>query len=85
MSLTKSAYITYTWTIIIILLIAVALLWIRFKSAHAVTSSTLTKLKLLQDEFESHRKNSREKESKLRRELQTEINRVEEMRGKPDK
>lgn len=82
MSLTKSTYITFTWTLILILVIAVIVLWIRFKSAHSVTRNTREELRILQEEFEEHRKNSREKETKLRRDLQTEINRVEEMRGK---
>lgn len=82
MSLTKSAYVTFTWTLIFILLIAVIVLWIRFKSAHSVTRNTRDELRVLQDEFDQHRKNSREKETKLRRDLQTEINRVEEIRGK---
>ncbi len=82
MSLTKSTYITLTWILIFILLIAVVVLWIRFKSAHSVTRNTRDELRVLQDEFDQHRKNSRDKETKLRRDLQTEINRVEELRGK---
>lgn len=82
MSLTKSTYITLTWTLIFVLLIAVVVLWVRFKSAHSVTRNTRDELRVLQDEFDQHRKNSREKETKLRRDLQTEINRVEEFRGK---
>lgn len=82
MELTKGAYITYTWTIIILLLVAVAFLWFRFKSAHSVTARTLDEFKLLQEEFEAHRKSSREKETKLRRDLQTEINKLEELKGK---
>jgi hypothetical protein len=36
----------------------------------------------LQEEFEDHKKRTREKETKLKRDLQTEINQVEELKAK---
>ncbi len=82
MPLTKTAYITLTWVLIFGLFIAAAVLYFRFRSAHKVTAATQKEMRTLQDEFESHRKRTRENETKLKRDLQTEINRVEELRNK---
>lgn len=82
--LTKTAYITFTWILIFGLFIAAAVLYFRFRSAHRVTAQTRKEMHVLQDEFDSHRKRTRENETKLKRDLQTEINRVEELRNKSE-
>lgn len=82
MSLTKSTYVAFTWTIIFILLIIALILFFRFKSANRITVQTRKEFSQLQEEFEAHRKRARETESRIKRELQTEINRVVELKEK---
>ncbi len=80
--MTKTGYSTFTWSIILVLIIGIAVIYFRFQSANKVTKSTRSEFGLLQEEFEEHKKKTREKETKLKRDLQTEINRVEELKGK---
>lgn len=82
MDMTKSGYSTFTWSIILVLIIAVLVLYFRYNSANKVTRSTRKDYDVLQEEFEEHKKRSREKETKLKRDLQTEINRIEELKTK---
>jgi preprotein translocase subunit SecF len=81
-SVTKGTYQTITWIIILGLLVVVIVLYLRFTGAHKVTKSTKLEFANLQEEFESHRQKARETETKLKRDLQTEINKVEEMKEK---
>ena len=80
-SLTKSVYKTVSWVLIIALLLIAIVLFVRFKSAHQVTSQTRKDYQILQEEFDSHRQKTRENETKLKRDLQTEINKYEELKG----
>jgi len=82
LDMTKSGYSTMTWSIIFILIIAVLILYFRYNSANRVTRTTKKEFDSLHEEFEDHKKRSREKETKLKRDLQTEINRVEELQSK---
>jgi septal ring factor EnvC (AmiA/AmiB activator) len=79
--LTKGTYIVFTWVLIFALLIAVLVLYFRFNSANKITLQTRKEYASLQSEFEGHRQRARETETKLKRDLQTEINRIEEMKG----
>lgn len=80
--MTKSGYITFSWVIIFALIAAVLVLYFRFTSANKTTKSTKKDFNQLQDEFEEHKRRTRDRETKLKRDLQTEINRVEELKGK---
>jgi septal ring factor EnvC (AmiA/AmiB activator) len=80
--LTKGTYIVFTWILIFALLIAALILYFRFQSANKITVQTRKEYQSLQNEFEEHRQRTRENETKLKRDLQTEINRVEELKGK---
>ncbi len=80
--LTKATYVTFTWVLIFILLIAAVILYFRFKSANKITVNTKNEYSSLNEEFENHKKRSRETESKIKRELQTEINTVQELKQK---
>ena len=82
MPLTKSTYVTFTWTIIFILFIIALVLFFRFRSANTVTVRTRKEFNLLQEEFESQKKKARETESRIKRDLQTEINQVVELKAK---
>lgn len=79
--LTKSTYVTFTWIIIFVLLIIALILFVRFKNANKVTVRTRREFEQLQEDFEAQRKKARETESKIKRDLQTELNRVEELKS----
>lgn len=82
MGLTKATYVTFTWILIFILLIAVIILYFRFNSANKITVAARNEYASLNEEFEAHKKRSRETESKIKRDLQTEINTVQELKQK---
>jgi len=82
LDMTKGSYITFSWILIFTLMAIVMILFMRFNAAHRVTKSTQAEFSQLNHEFEDHKKKTRDKETKLKRELQTEINRVEELKLK---
>lgn len=82
MALTKSTYVTLTWIIIFILLILAIILFFRFKAANTVTVRTRKEFAILQEDFEAQKKKARETESRIKRDLQTEINQVVELKAK---
>ena len=74
MSLNKATYNTILWSIIAGLLIGLAFFIYRFNNSNSVTKETKSLLVDIEEEFEKYKKNSIEKEQKLRRQLQDEIN-----------
>jgi septal ring factor EnvC (AmiA/AmiB activator) len=82
MDMTKTGYKTFSWVLIFALLVVVIVLYMRFSSANKVTQTTRSEFSELSNEFEEHKQRTRERETKLKRELQTEINKVEEMKSK---
>jgi hypothetical protein len=65
MELNKGVYSTVLWIIIVALLFFGGLMFLLFKRAHVVTSQTQSELENLKEEYESHKKNAREKYEKL--------------------
>ncbi len=82
MALTKSTYVTFTWLIIFSLLIIAIVLFFRFRSANTITVRTRKEFATLQEDFEAQKKKARETESRIKRDLQTEINQVVELKAK---
>lgn len=74
MPLSKSTYSTLMWGIVAVLLLAVALLLIRFKSSNARTKESRKKLVETEKEFEAFRAKALEKEQRMGRQLQDERN-----------
>lgn len=70
----KSSYNSIMWSIIIILLILSSVLFFRFKKSHTDTKNARKKLEETEGELENLRKRSLEREQKVRRQLQDEIN-----------
>lgn len=70
----KSTYNTIMWTIIGILLLVGGFLFYRFVNSHKVTNAAQLKMAEMEIELEDYRRNSLEREQKLRRKLQDEIN-----------
>lgn len=81
-SITKGSYVIVSWIIIFVLLFTAIILYFRFKSANRITVKAKNKYSELNEEFENHKKRARETESKIKRELQTEINTVQELKQK---
>ena len=73
-SLKKGTYSLIVWSIIVLLALALAFYVYRFNQSHVVTRDTKKAIADLQDEFDQHRKKAMEKEQKLKRQLQDEIN-----------
>ena len=72
--MTKSSYNLLLWSIITVLAITTVFFVLRFKNSNRLTKEAKTNLVEIEQEFEQHRKRSLEKEQKLRRQLQDEIN-----------
>ena len=74
MSLQKGAYNTIMFTTIIVLLILLFVYIIRFRTSNKSTVETKKNYTVLDEEFEQFKKTTLEKEQKLKRQLQDEIN-----------
>jgi hypothetical protein len=61
----KGVYTTVLWIIILILAVFGSVMFLLFKRAHVVTTQTQKELGTLQEEYEEHKKNAREKYEKL--------------------
>ena len=70
----KSTYNIIVWSLIGILLIALLYFIYQFKNSFAITSQAKNNLEDVEQEFAVHKKKSLEREQKLRRQLQDEIN-----------
>jgi len=70
----KSTYNAIMWTIIGILLLIGGFLLYRFVNSHKITNAAQLKMAEMEIELEDYRRNSLEREQKLRRKLQDEIN-----------
>ena len=57
------------------------LLYGRFKTSTVVSRKKIHEFNKLNAEYEEHKKEALEKQMKLRRELQTQINKLEEIRS----
>lgn len=65
MEMNKGVYSTVLWIIILGLALFGTIMFLLFKRAHVVTSQTQKELEQLKEEFEEHKKSSREKYEKL--------------------
>lgn len=72
--LNKGTYNTILWSIIGILLVGLAFFIYRFNNSNSVTKETKNLLTDIELELEQYKRNSIDKEQKLRRQLQDEIN-----------
>lgn len=72
--MSKTNYNVLMWAIIGTLLIFLFVFVYKFKNSNSVTRNAKLKLDELEMEFEEHRRNALEREQKVRRQLQDEIN-----------
>lgn len=78
--LVKSVYNSIVWGIILILAIIAIVLFMRFMKSNAVTKSTNKEYNKLEKEFEDYKKNTRENEINIKRDLQTAHNTIEDLK-----
>lgn len=81
----KSSYKTIMWSVIGGLLFLLVVFILRFKSSNAVTRASKIKLREVEDEYESHRQRSLEREQQIRRKLQDEINKTKNQQSAQSK
>lgn len=74
MQLGKTGYNMLMWTIIASLLGLLIFFILKFKNSNSITKQAKKSLAEIEDEFEEHRRISLEREQKVRRQLQDEIN-----------
>ncbi|HSD14159.1 MAG TPA: hypothetical protein VLB74_05895 [Flavobacterium sp.] len=74
MPLSKVLYHSIMWSLVSVLLIFAVFLGLRFKGANSITKDAKEKLTEVEEEFEQFKRNAIEREQKLRRQLQDEIN-----------
>lgn len=72
--LSKTSYNLLLWSIIIISLLALFYFIFKFSQSNVLTKQAQNNLLDVEQEFEQHRKKSIEREQKLRRQLQDEVN-----------
>lgn len=76
----KLAYHIMVWAIIILLAAGIIVVFTLYKRSDIVTARAQKDYKSVQKEFEDYKDKAREKQVKLKRELQTAINNLEEVR-----
>lgn len=74
LQMSKSSYNVLMWSIIGGLLALLLFFIYQFKNSNAVTKSAKKSLADIEEEFEEHRRTALEREQKVRRQLQDEIN-----------
>lgn len=72
--MSKTGYSLVMWAIIGLLFALLLMFIFKFKNSNAVTKQAKKTLAETEEEFEEHRRNSLEREQKVRRQLQDEIN-----------
>ncbi len=74
MQMSKSGYNGLMWSIIAGLLALLLLFIYKFKNSNAITREARKSLAEIEEEFDEHRRTALEREQKVRRQLQDEIN-----------
>ncbi len=77
-SFSKFAYHVLVWTIITVLAILAGISYIMFFRSNKITVAHRREVEELQNAYDTHRNTARETQVKLKRELQTAINKLEE-------
>lgn len=80
--LEKGTYITTNLVIIVVLVVILLFFFYKFKESRKVAVQKKSEYGTLENEFNDYKQKAREKEIKLKRELQTEMNRNEELNQK---
>ena len=73
-SVSKATYNVVLWTIIVSLMLLLLLFVFRFRQSNVLTQEAKAKLADLESEYEEHRRKALEREQRISRQLQDEIN-----------
>ncbi len=76
----KWVYHTIVWVIIAILSVVAVVVFTMYQRSHVVTAKAVDDLRKMTNEFENFKDKSREKQVKLKRELQTAVNNLDEFK-----
>lgn len=76
----KYTYATSLWVMVAAIAITCAILFFLYQNSHKVTRQKINEYEQLFNAFEEHKKTTLEKERKLKRELQTQSNLIEELK-----
>lgn len=79
LNINKQTYVILSWGIILTLLVVFAVVMFLYKNSKLVTDEKKKAFEEIDQEFKEHKQNARDRELKIKRELQTEMNRVEEL------
>ena len=74
MQMSKASYNVLMWSIIGVLVLLLFFFIYKFKNSNSVTNKAQLKLKDVEQEYEEHRRIALEREQKVRRQLQDQIN-----------
>lgn len=81
-TMSKSAYNTLVWLIILILVVGIAGLYLIYMRNNKITREARRMLAKVEEEYTAHQEKARENQTKLKRELQTALNTLQEHRIK---
>ena len=79
-NLSKTTYHLIVWGIIVVLAVLAVVAYMMYLKSNRVTVRSNRELETLHSQFEDHKSKARETQVKLKRELQTSINKIEEMK-----
>ena len=75
----KQVYVVFSWIIIIGLLVVAGAFYFLYKKSKVITDQKIKAFDEVNQEFTVHKQSARERELKIKRDLQTESNRVAEL------
>ena len=78
----KNSYVSIIWGVILTLIVLLGIAIAKFQNSNKSTTRIKADYQEINQEFDEFKKRAREKEIKLKRELQTELNTVEELKRK---
>ncbi|MTI33073.1 hypothetical protein [Xanthovirga aplysinae] len=78
----KGSYVLFNWIIIIILIVLLVGAIFKFKESNIISKKKVEEYNSLENEFKDYKQRAFEKETRLRRDMQTEMNRAEELKQK---
>lgn len=79
MDILKGSYIYFNGVVILILMTLLAVVFIKYNISNKVAEAKKSEYEAIDRELNDYKQKAREKELKIKRELQTEMNRVEEL------
>ncbi|MHA6249588.1 hypothetical protein ACXYMU_16715 [Pontibacter sp. CAU 1760] len=79
MDMEKQNYVILSFVVIVVLLLMAGIMLVQYRSSRQTAVDKQKAYDEIDNEYNEYKKNAREKELKLKRELQTEMNRIEEM------